>query len=168
LVILRDVLTGSAIFHATVFPLKNVRTALGTNYDAVRHIVRDSMRVDENGAFYETFKWLVYQKWAGAPCASPAFACPHCHHHVERGLPPDADEGRCPACHGEVFLTDVIGFHLDMDEESAPDSAASAYMLLMELLMLFTAVRLLWNLSDRQLLSDTLFIKDGPLTLRGQ
>ena len=34
--------------------------------------------------------------------------------------------------------------------------------------MLFTAVRLLWHHSDRQLLSETLFIKDGPLTLRSQ
>src|SRR5213594_2832121 len=47
--LLQDVLTGSAIFHATVFPLKNVRTSLGTNYDAVRHIVRDSINIDENG-----------------------------------------------------------------------------------------------------------------------
>ena len=49
--LLQDVLTGSAIFHSTVFPLKNVRTALGTNYEAVRHIVRDSMKIDENGPF---------------------------------------------------------------------------------------------------------------------
>ena len=45
--LLQDVLTGSAIFHATVLPLKNVRTPLGTNYDAVRHIVRDSMKIDD-------------------------------------------------------------------------------------------------------------------------
>src|SRR5262245_59545531 len=44
--LLRDVMTDSAIFHATVFPLKNVRSSLGSNYETVRHIVRDSMRVD--------------------------------------------------------------------------------------------------------------------------
>src|SRR5262249_8286105 len=74
----------------------------------------------------------------------------------------------CPQCNGTVLLTDMIGFHLDMDEESAPDSIASSYMLIMEHLMLFTAIRLLWHHSDRQLLGDTLFIKDGPLTLRSQ
>ena len=31
----------------------------------------------------------------------------------------------------------MIGFHLDMGEDSAPDSIASAYMLVMEHLMLF-------------------------------
>jgi hypothetical protein len=166
--LLQDVLTGSAIFHATVFPLKNVRTALGSNYDAVRHIVRDSMRIDENGAFYETLKWLAYKKWTPGQSPSPSFFCPHCHADVQLGLPFDADEGKCPSCKGTVFLTDMIGFHLDMDEESASDAVASAYMLMMEHLMLFTAIRVLWHHTDERLLSDTLFIKDGPLTLRSQ
>lgn len=165
---LRDIMSGSAIFHATVFPLKNIRTPLGSNYEAVRHVVRDSLKIDEDGAFYETLKWLAYQKWCPKPSSSPSFECPHCHYKIDPGLPVDYDEGKCSNCGKTVFLTDMIGFHLDMDEESAPESVSSAYMLIMELLMLFTAVRLLWYHSDRQLLSDTLFIKDGPLTLRGQ
>ena len=39
---LRDMMAGCGFYHATAFPLKNIRTPLGTNYDAVRHIVRDS------------------------------------------------------------------------------------------------------------------------------
>ena len=167
--LLQDVLTGSAIFHATVFPLKNVRTALGTNYDAVRHIVRDSMKIDEGGAFYETLKWIAYKKWDKASkSTSPGFQCPHCHVDIAQGLSHDSDEGTCQNCSKSVFLTDMIGFHLDMDEESAPDSVASAYMLIMETLMLFTAIRVLWGHTDKSLVSDTLFIKDGPLTLRSQ
>lgn len=34
--------------------------------------------------------------------------------------------------------------------------------------MLFTAVRVFWNHTDRTLVTNTLFIKDGPLTLRSQ
>lgn len=100
---------------------------------------------------------------------SPAFECPHCNEPFS-GFPFDADTGACsnPACKKEIFLTDMIGFHLDMDEESAPDSVASAYMMIMEHLMLFTAIRLLWGQADKNLVSDTLFIKDGPLTLRSQ
>src|SRR5437773_5393289 len=103
--LLQDVLTGSAVFHATVFPLKNVRTALGTNYDAIRNIVRDSMRIDEAGAFYETLKWLAYQKWTATGTKSPSFDCPHCAHD-NPGLAFDADEGTCPHCTQKVFLTD--------------------------------------------------------------
>jgi hypothetical protein len=38
----------------------------------------------------------------------------------------------------------------------------------MEHLMLFTAIRLMWHHTDRSLVTNTLFIKDGPLTLRSQ
>lgn len=165
--LLQDVLKESAVFHATVFPLKNVMTSLGTNYDAIRNIVNDSMRIDEGGLFYETLKWIAYQKWGVMQQRSPSFQCPHCNDEIE-GLPFDAEDALCGYCRKKVFLTDMIGFHLDMDEESAPDSVASAYMLIMEHLMLFTAVRLLWNHTDKKIVSETLFIKDGPLTLRSQ
>ncbi len=166
---LRDALKDSGVQHATVFPLKNVRTSMGTNYQAVRHIVRDSMRVDQGGAFYDTLKWLAYKKWDPRSSAfSPGFQCPHCGEEIVEGLPHGSDSSSCPHCNHEVFLSDVWGFHLAMDEDSAPDSVASSYMLVMEHLMLFTAVRLMWHHTDRSLVSDTLFIKDGPLTLRGQ
>jgi hypothetical protein len=42
--LLRDALAEWRVQHATVFPLKNVRTSVGTNYDAVRHIVNDSIK----------------------------------------------------------------------------------------------------------------------------
>lgn len=167
--LLRDALKDSGVQHATVFPLKNVRTSMGTNYEAVRHIVRDSISVDQGGLFNETLKWLAYKQWdANSTVSSPGFECPHCSKPIMEGLPHGADTSNCPHCKGEVFLSDVWGFHLEMDEESAPDSLASSYMLVMEHLMLFTAVRLMWHHTDRKLVSDTLFIKDGPLTLRSQ
>lgn len=167
--LLQDIMSDSAVFHATVFPLKNVKTSLGTNYEAIRHIVNDSMKIDQNGAFYETLKWISYKKWSPLQSSSPSFGCPHCAADIP-GLPYDSDTGCCPNsnCGKEVFLTDMIGFHLDMDEDSAPDSIVSSYMLVMEHLMLFTAIRLFWSHSDSSLLSNTLFIKDGPLTLRSQ
>ena len=165
---LRDILTGSGIFHATVLPLKNIRTQKGNNFDTIRNIVFESMKIDQDGAFFETLKWLAYQKWSPTPVHSPAFSCPHCKVEIEQGLPVDANEGKCSNCSNTVFLTDMIGFHLDMGEESAPDSVASAYMLIMEHLMIFTPIRLLWHHQDKKILADSLLIKDGPLTLRGQ
>lgn len=167
--LLRDALRDSGVQHATVFPLRNVRTSMGSNYDAVRNIVRDSMRVDQGGAFYDTLKWLAYKQWIpGSSERSPGFGCPHCAGDVVDGLPHGADTSHCPLCGKEVFLSDVCGFHLDMNEDSAPDSLASSYMMVMEHLMLFTAVRLMWHHSDRSIICETLFIKDGPLTLRSQ
>ena len=142
---------------------------MGTNFDAVRNIIRDSIRLDQNGYFHETMKWLIYKKWTlGSRASSPDFQCPHCREDIEGGLPHDSDEGTCRKCGESVYLSDVWGFHMEMGEESAPESLASSYMLVMEHLMLFTAIRLMWGHSDQSVATDTLFIKDGPLTLRGQ
>ncbi|WP_221622017.1 hypothetical protein [Larkinella knui] len=165
--LLQDVLNGSALFHTTVFPLKNVKTPLGNNYTAVRHIIRDSIKVDQDGAYYETLKWLTYSKWGTGKPKSPAFECPHCS-QVIPGLPYDADEALCASCKESVFLTDMIGFHLDMEDESASTTVPNTYMLIMETLMLLTAVRIFWNKQDKRLVSSCLFIKDGPLSLNSQ
>ncbi|KFJ42654.1 hypothetical protein IBE48_01595 [Francisella philomiragia] len=168
--ILQDIMKDSAIFHATVFSLKNVRTTLGSNYDTIRNIIYDSMRFDQEGVFYETLKWIAYQKWDTKRRNSPAFKCPCCGEEVVQGFSFDEDEMICPIkeCGGKLFLTDMIGFHLDMEEDSAPESVASSYMLIMEHLMLFTIIRLLWDHTDKKVLSNTLFIKDGSLALYSQ
>lgn len=165
--LLQDILNGSALYHNTVFPLKNVKTSLGNNYTAVRNIVRDSIKVDQDGAYYETLKWLAYSKWTSDKAVSPAFECPHCGKPIP-GLPYNADESPCPSCKLIVFVTDMIGFHLDMEEESASTTVSTTYMLIMETLMLLTAVRIFWNNQDKSLVSNCLFIKDGPLSLYSQ
>ncbi|WP_029232962.1 hypothetical protein [Butyrivibrio sp. VCB2006] len=165
---LQEIMKDSALFHATVFPLRNLKSDKGNIYDTVRHVIYDSMRTDENGQYFETLKWLAYKKWDGQKNNSLSFECPHCSKVIENGIPYDQDTGVCPHCHKEVLLTDMIGFHLDMNEENASDSVASHYMLIMEMLMLFTVIRLQWANKDTTLISDTLFIKDGPMTLNGQ
>ncbi|MEA3318671.1 MAG: hypothetical protein U9Q88_01505 [Bacillota bacterium] len=165
--LLQDLMSKSAVQHATIFPLRNIKTDKGSNYDTVRHIVKDSMKIDQEGLFYETLKWLVYKKWSSNFTSSPDFQCPHCDKEIV-GLEPDKDEKYCEFCNKEVYLTDIIGFHLDMNEDSAPEGLTSAYMLIMEHLMLFTIIRIFWDHNDKKLVSETLFIKDGPLTLRSQ
>jgi len=167
---MRDLAKDSAIYHSTVFPLKNVFVPDQTNYDLVRHIIRDSMQMDLDGQVYETLKWLAYQKWDGTHQRSPEFECPHCKDKdSKQSLPYDADETRCTVCGKVMFLTDMVGFHLEMSEDSAPISLASAYMLIHETLLLLLPVRLAWEQGWLQELSNNyLLIKDGPLMLRGQ
>ncbi len=166
--LLQDIMKDSALFHATVFPLRNLKSEKGNIYNTVRNIIFDSMRVDEEGQYFETLKWISYKKWTGEKNHSPSFDCPHCEKKVDEGIPYNQDKGVCPHCGGEVLLTDMVGFHLDMSEENASDVVASRYMLIMEMLMLFTVIRLQWSNRDKKLISDTLFIKDGPMILGGQ
>lgn len=167
-ILMQDIMQDSALFHATVFPLKNLKSTKGNIYNTVRNIIFDSMKFDEDGIYFETLKWIVYKKWNSKKENSPSFECPHCGKKIENGIEYDQDKSTCPFCHKEVLLTDMIGFHLDMNEDNAPIAVASSYMLIMELLMLFTVIRLHWINRDKSLVSNTLYIKDGPMTLRKQ
>lgn len=166
---LKEINTDSAMFHCTVFPLKNLRGKDGNLYDTVRHIIYDSMRHDYEGMYFETLKWLVYKKWDKSHnCNSPAFFCPHCNKEVEGGFPFDLDTWTCPHCHKELLLTDMLGFQQDMEDDFANLQVATSYMTIMEHLMLFTAIRIHWEDNQKSLVSDTLYIKDGPLLLGRQ
>jgi hypothetical protein len=165
---LRDIMSDSAMYHATVLPLKGVRIKGQNNYDATRAIIFDSLRDQSlNGEPFTTLKWLAYEKWTGQESSSPNFNCPHCGEDV-KGLPFDADEGTCEHCNGHLYLSDMIGFHLEMGEDATPDTVSTAYMLIHETLLMFTGIRIFWDAEKYNVLGNSLFIKDGPLTLRGQ
>lgn len=165
---LRDIMSDAAMYHATVLPLRGVRIEGRNNYHAVRRIIYDSLRDKSlNSEPYETLKWLAYELWTGEKRLSPSFDCPHCG-EVLKGLPYNADEGKCEHCGGHLYLSDMIGFHLEMAEDAAPESLAAAYMLVHESLLLFTGIRFFWEREKYGVLNNALFLKDGPLSLRGQ
>jgi hypothetical protein len=166
---LRDILADSAMYHATVFPLRHVSVSGQRLDETVRQIIFDSMRdASLNGEPFETLKWIVYQKWdvGHRVLQTQTFACPHCEETIAV-LPYDADEGACPSCGGHLYLTDLLGFHQDMSQDAASDSVATAYMVIHEVLLLFTGIRYFWE-HQRALLPTCLFVKDGPLAIRAQ
>lgn len=165
---MKALMSKSALQTATVLPLRNVRISDISNYNLVRNIIRDSLQIESDGLLHQTLKWLAYQQWIpDALASSPNFRCPHCPEDIQ-GLTYDADDGICEHCGGEVFLSDMIGFHLEMGENQAPDSVASAYMMMNETLLLFSVIRHFWIRRDFSSLRNILMLKDGPLSLRGQ
>ncbi|MFO7997189.1 MAG: hypothetical protein R6U93_08680 [Dehalococcoidia bacterium] len=163
----RDILAGSALYHATVFPLKHVSIPGLTTYHAIRQIIFDSIKdASLNAEPMETLKWIAYEKWDRKQKNLPLFECPHCEDTVAT-LPYDAERGQCPKCGGHLFLTDMLGFHQEMAPDSAPDTIATSYMSIHEVLLLFTGIRHYWE-HRRRVLAKSLFVKDGPLSIRAQ
>jgi hypothetical protein len=164
---LRDIMADSASHHATVFPLKNVGVSGISTYHAIRQIIFDSINDPSlEGEPLETLKWIAYEKWNTQPKPLEKFGCPHCEKTVAT-LPYDAEEGSCPGCGNHLLLTDMLGFHLEMAEDSAPSTLAMSYMGVHETLLLFTAIRYFWQ-ERQESLARCLFVKDGPLYLRAQ
>jgi hypothetical protein len=164
---LRDILADSALYHATVLPLRHVAISGMSVYDAVREIIFESIKdASLNGEPLETLKWIAYEKWDGKEKQLPLFECPHCEQTIA-SLPYDAEEGNCPNCKEKLFLTDMLGFHQEMAPDAAPETVATAYMSIHETLLLFTGIRYFWE-RKKEVLANCLFVKDGPLSIRAQ
>jgi len=167
---LRDIMKGAALFHSSAFPLRHVLIPGRTIYQTVREIIYESVKdVGLNnaldGAMMETLKWIAYEKWNPKPKDYlEEFGCPHCHKNVAT-LPFDTEKGNCPECKGEIFITDMFGLHLTMQEDFAPNQVASDYMAVSETLMIFTPIRYFWE-NNKEMLKKCLMVKDGPLSLR--
>jgi len=166
---LRDLMTDAALYHATVFPLRHVKVPGLTVYDAVRQTIFESVKDSSlNGEPMETLKWLVYEKWSGEKKNLEEFQCPHAGCESKQAtLPYDTEEGTCSKCGNKLYITDMLGFHLDMAENAASDSVGTAYMNIHETLLLFTGIRFFWN-NNKDTLKRCLFFKDGPLQIRAQ
>lgn len=173
---MKKLMENSAHLHSTVFPLKNIRLKDISLYDSVRRIIFDSFNDPcQHGHTYETYKWLIYKKWDPTKkSSSPSFQCPYLDCRLEiNGIPYDLDKMNCPHCNQEIFSTDLIGLHMEMNEFAAADSLATSYMLIHETIMLFSPIRYFWEndkdkKKEKKQLPDILFIKDGPLSLRSQ
>jgi hypothetical protein len=164
---LKDILADSALYHATVFPLRHVSIPGSNTYHAIRQIIFDSVKdASLNAEPMETLKWIAYEKWEGKKKELPLFECPHCEQTVAT-LSYNSETGQCPGCGGSLLLTDMLGFHQEMAPDSAPDIIATSYMNIHEILLLFTGIRYYWE-HKRKILSECLFVKDGPLSIRAQ
>ncbi len=164
---LRDLMADSALYHATVFPLRHIEVPGLSVYDTVRRTIFESLKDPSlSGEPMETLKWLAYEKWSGSKKPLPVFQCPHCATD-QATLPYDSESGNCPKCGKLIYVSDMLGFHLDMAEDAVSDSVATAYMNVHETLLLFTGIRHFWE-TNQGVLKRCLFLKDGPLQIRAQ
>ncbi|MBN2348216.1 MAG: hypothetical protein JXJ22_05235 [Bacteroidales bacterium] len=167
---LRDLMKESALYHSTAFPLRNVFIEGKTNFNSIREIMFESVKdkgLNDSleGAMMDTLKWIAYEKWLDIPKQElERFGCPHCEKNVAT-LPYNEEKGKCPECGGEIFITDMFGLHQSMTDDFAPNQVASDYMGVSETLMIFTPIRFYWE-TNRVILKNCLFVKDGPLSLR--
>jgi len=167
---IRDIMKDSALFHSTAFPLRHVMIPGKTIFQSVREIIFESIKDNGlndalDGAMMETLKWIAYEKWNPKPKDYlEEFGCPHCNQDVAT-LAFDQEKGNCPKCKGELFITDMFGLHLTMQDDFAPNQVASDYMSISETLMIFTPIRYFWE-NNKEILRKCLMVKDGPLSLR--
>lgn len=115
----------------------------------------------------ETLKWILYKKWdIKLKEKSPKFQCPCCEDEIEMDF--DLEESFCSKCNEHIYITDVLSLHILMKYDGKGNEIVSSCMNILEMLMLFTTIREKWQISNKNEISEYLFLKDGPMLFTGQ
>jgi hypothetical protein len=113
---------------------------------------------------YDALLYLVFRQWQKEMTDQPSMLCLECGKVIF--LPRNAILFRCSACNAEHTLSDYLGL-TDEDSDSRPRlEVVSNLRAVLEALVLFSFVIKLVEYPD--ILNRTLFLLDGPLTLRAQ
>lgn len=107
----------------------------------------------------------------GAPAATVPVDCPHdgCDARgVAVPAPAAAPAGMpCPGCGRALFPIDVLRIDDEVLDEGSNELPLTRLMSVAELLVLTGLVTLLWAQHRQELLPNTIFIVDGPLSMSG-
>ena len=115
-------------------------------------------------------KWLIFKEYTNTPAAIWHLAqCPHCGNGVEiKRLEVTKNYTvLCPHCNGKIYLTDVLRLHESMDNELGAGGILGYLTTSVEQILLVYLIKQILSIKP-MLLSQTLFIKDGPLAFFGQ
>lgn len=124
----------------------------------------------ETHGLIDALKWLVFKEYTDSPANSWHLAtCPHCGNGVDiKRTDITADYTLlCPQCSGKIYLTDVLRLHEAMDNELGAGGILGYLTTSVEQLLLVYLIKQILSIKA-SLLSQTLFIKDGPLAFFGQ
>ena len=120
----------------------------------------------------EALKWLVFREYTDTPVDIWHLArCPHCGNGVDIRRTDITEDYTllCPHSHciGKLYLTDVLRLHEAMDNELGAGGILGYLTTSVEQLLLVYLIKQMLSIKPG-LLSQTLFIKDGPLAFFGQ
>jgi hypothetical protein len=154
-----------------IIPVRNV-TSKGdsTLTQSVRRAVHDFYRKNpEDDHLVETLKWLLYQEYGTKRDAWLLSSCPSC---GERQVPLARSTMKrdhtfaCPGCSANIYLTDVFRLHEAIDDDLGAGGVLAYLMTATEQLLVAHIIRIILR-TKPALLSQILFIKDGPLAFFG-
>jgi hypothetical protein len=125
----------------------------------------------EHAGFMEALKWLIFEEYANSTqnAVWHLATCPHCSMGVDmlaKEISP-AFTFNCPHCGGSIYLTDVFRLHEAIDNELGAGGVLGYLATTIEQMVIVFLIKQMLTIKP-SLLSETLFIKDGPLAFFGQ
>jgi len=151
-------------------PTRNVAiTDESTLTKSVRRVVYDFFQNELNDGL-ATIKWLIFQEYAQAVDTWNLASCPNCNAHnvvLKRDRISSDYKFQCQHCHNDIFITDVFRLHEAIDDTLGAAGILGYLTTTIEQIILVHLIRLILRMKP-DLLTEILFIKDGPLAFFGQ
>ena len=124
----------------------------------------------EQGGLIAALDWLVFGKYDTIACdyVYNIEHCPLCDNSIaiNKCMVSVDYTIKCPDCKGVLFLTDILRLHEAMDNELGAGGILGYLTTAIEQMIVVYLIKLILS-KKPELLSETLFIKDGPLAFFG-
>lgn len=125
----------------------------------------------ERNGFMDALKWLIFEEYSSSDNSKiwHLATCPHCSVGVDiqrKNVQSDYTI-TCPHCGGKIYLTDILRLHEVIDNELGAGGILGYLTTAVEQIIIVYLIKQMLNIRPN-LLSRTLFVKDGPLAFFGQ
>lgn len=156
-----------------VVPTKGI--ALDSEIDFVSSVRRSIydffISQPERNGFMDALNWLIFEEYGSSDNSKVwhLATCPHCSEGVDiqrKNIQSDYTT-TCPHCGGKIYLTDVLRLHEVIDNELGAAGILGYLTTTIEQIIIVYLIKQMLNIKP-SLLSQTLFVKDGPLAFFGQ
>ncbi len=125
----------------------------------------------ERNGFMDALKWIIFEEYSYSDNSKiwHLATCPHCSVGVDiqrKNVQSDYTI-TCPHCGEKIYLTDVLRLHEVIDNELGAGGILGYLTTAVEQIIIVYLIKQMLNIRP-SLLSQTLFVKDGPLAFFGQ
>lgn len=125
----------------------------------------------EKNGFMDALKWLIFEEYKSTNCRDiwHLATCPHCNAGVDIRRKDVRNDYTtiCPHCNEKIYLTDVLRLHEAIDNEIGAGGILGYLTTSIEQIIIVYLIKQMLNIKP-SLLTQTLFVKDGPLAFFGQ
>ena len=125
----------------------------------------------EKNGFMDALKWLIFEEYKSTNCRDiwHLATCPHCNAGVDIQRKDVRNDytTTCPHCNEKIYLTDVLRLHEAIDNELGAGGILGYLTTSIEQIIIVYLIKQMLNIKP-SLLTQTLFVKDGPLAFFGQ
>ena len=137
---------------------------------SVRKAIYDFfLQETEEKKLIDTLKWLLFNEYDHIDYGKYSINCPECKSPVSKPTLQEMhfhNNTECPKCSGTIYLTDLFGLHLKIDDEIGAENIFAYLTSLIEQMLIIHLIKAILK-EDSSKMSETLFIRDGPLAFFG-